>query len=68
MRFLDLRHRISHTDKVTFVLNIENSFKTRIIDINFLSRAVGKIHNFIIKVDEYSIELISSSQNYMFNY
>ena len=52
----------------TSVLNIEDQSKTKIIDENFLNNAVKQMNEFILKINEYSIERISSSQNYKFNY
>jgi hypothetical protein len=63
-----LRHRISHSDRVTSVLNVEDESKTKIIDENFLKNAVEQVNEFILKVNEFSIELISSNQKYRFNF
>lgn len=52
----------------TSVLNIEDQSKTKIIDENFLNNTVKQMNEFILKINEYSIERISSSQNYKFNY
>ena len=52
----------------TSVLNIEDQSKTKIIDENFLNNAVKQMNEFILKINEYSIERISSSQDYKFNY
>ncbi|HEU5445645.1 MAG TPA: hypothetical protein VFU67_00740 [Nitrososphaeraceae archaeon] len=63
-----LRHSITHSDHVTSVLNIEDESKTKIIDENYLNNAVQQMNEFILKIDEFSIELISSNQKYRFNF
>lgn len=63
-----LRHRISHSDRVTSVLNVEDQSKTKIIDENFLNNAVKQMNEFILKIDEFSIDLTCSSQMYRFNF
>ncbi len=62
------RHRITHSDRVTSVLNIEDKSKSKIIDQNFLNDAVEQMNEFILKINEFSIELISSNQKYRFNF
>lgn len=63
-----LRHRISHSDRVTSVLNPEDESKTKFINQNFLNNAVQQMNEFIMKIDQFSIELISSTQKYRFNF
>jgi hypothetical protein len=64
---LSLRHRITHSDRVTS-LNIEDQSKTKIIDENFLNNAIKQMNEFILKIDQFSIDVISSSQKYRFNF
>jgi len=64
---LSLRNKITHSDRMTPILNVEDPSKTKIIDENFLNNSVKQMNEFILKVDEFSINLISSSQKYRFS-
>lgn len=63
-----LRHKITHTDRVTSILNPEDESKTKFIDENFLNNVIKQMNEFILKTHDYSIELISSNQKYRFNF
>lgn len=53
---------------MTSILNVEDQSKTKIIDENFLKNAVKQMNEFILKIDEFSIDQISTTQKYQFNF